>query len=150
MRKVSFCGRGERCICRHIIGFDRAIFYMFAVASLWYWLECVFLLYKGHGIFLTLIYASEVIYDFYFALLTGYALITFLYKRKRWGHIFVFLWLGTWIVVYISGLNRTFGELEQALIHKITGMVLIIFFVRFSSKIMEARKRYEKEGTSRN
>lgn len=137
----------KRFLCEHAVRADTFFFYAFAAFSLWYWLECVCLLYFGHGIRLSILYASDVFYDFYFALLTGYALLTFLYKRKRWGHVFVFLWVGTWVFVLISGTERSFGELEHALIHKITGMVLIIFFVRFSSKIAENLKKRE-EGKS--
>lgn len=137
----------ERFICKHAVRADTFFFYAFTAFSLWYWLECISLTYFGQGIYLSILYASDVFYDFYFALLTGYALLTFLYKRKRWGHVFIFLWLGTWILVSLSSTERPIGELERALIHKITGMVLIIFFVRFSSKIVENLKKRE-EGNS--
>ncbi|MDP2676333.1 MAG: hypothetical protein Q8O83_01470 [bacterium] len=135
----------ESHLCKHIDYADRIIFYIFAVFSIWYWLECVYLVYTGHGIYLTFLYASEVFYDFYFTLLTGYAVLTLFYKRRRWGHMFVALWVGTWIGVVWFGLHTPIGEAQRALIDKAAGMVVLIYFVRYSGKVVFNRDEHKKE-----
>lgn len=140
----------EQWGCRRIVFMDKAIFYIFATFSLWYWIECVLFLFIGHGMFMSLLYASEVYYDFYFTALTGYALITFFYTRRRWGSVFIVLWAVTWIVVCMGKyfFSFSFGELEGALLDKITGMVFLVFFVRLSAKVVSKRNRLESEKAS--
>ncbi|PIR69509.1 MAG: hypothetical protein COU47_02965 [Candidatus Niyogibacteria bacterium CG10_big_fil_rev_8_21_14_0_10_46_36] len=136
----------KRWVCSHLSLIDRLLFYAFAAVSFWYWAECVSFLYTGHGVYVSLLYASDVFYDLYFTALTGYALMTFMYARKRWGSIFILLWLLLCVSAHaLEWIGMiSFGVLERALVDKTTGMVLLVFLVRFGAKVVKHRSEQDQ------
>ncbi len=108
--------------------------------SVWYFLECLLLLFRGDGLWLNYLWTAALV-EFYLAAVAVYAYETYIHPRNRWGHWIAIFWFAAFLltILLITFRSEAISSLENAaLVIKVSSVVIFIWFLK------EYRKRHPR------